>query len=349
MIDYPLPVTIPELRYFQSADPFITEGGHILSSLTIGYHLYGDDGTNTKPVIWVCHALTANSHVADWWSGLFGEGNVLDPAKYRIICANFPGSCYGSTGPRSIDKTTGEPFGTTWPLFTIRDWVRAHDLLRKNLGINEIELCIGGSCGGHQVLEFCLLQTNIIKRIVLVATSAYETPWSIALHEAQRMSMEADPSFFDNYDDAGKKGMEAARALALTGYRTYDAFVTLQKNEDERVIDHKVASYIRYQGAKLGARFYAHAYYHLLNSLDTHSISRGRGDLEKVLSCIQTPTLIIGIESDRLIPLSEQQRLHQCIPGSAFHIISSAFGHDGFLIETEALRKCILPFIQAKP
>lgn len=347
MSEYPLPVEIPELRFFQSKGTFTTEHGHVFPSITIGYHVYGDEDA-TKPVIWVCHALTANSHVADWWSGLFGVGKLFDPEQYTIICANVIGSCYGSTGPRSIDPSTGESYGMNWPLITIRDWVKAHDLLRTHLGIREIELCIGGSCGGHQVLEFALLDNVKIKNLALIATAAFETPWAVAIHESQRMAMESDPTLFDNTNGAGSKGMEAARGMALLGYRTFDAYLTTQANDSIRITDHKVSSYVRHQGSKLSRRFYAHAYFHLLTTLDTHNISRGRGSMDEVLKSITIPSIVIGIQSDVLIPVSQQQFLHQQLPNNEYHEIPSAFGHDGFLIETDSLQKLISPFIQEK-
>src|SRR6187431_758066 len=210
--DYALPIEIPGIRYYRDTTPFITETGFTFpSGVTIAYHTYGELNKEKNNAVWVCHALTANSRVDDWWSGLFGEGKTLDPTKHFIVCANILGSCYGSTGARSINTITGEPFGMDWPLITIRDWVKAHERLRQHLGIETIQLCIGGSCGGHQVLEFAYLIPERIKHLGLLVTGARESAWAIAGHEAQRQAMLADPTLQENHNHAGAAGMRAAR------------------------------------------------------------------------------------------------------------------------------------------
>src|SRR5678816_805831 len=184
--DYNLPVEIPGLQFFQYPNPFVLESGYVFNQgINIAYHTYGTLNAKRDNVIWVCHALTANSRVEDWWSGIFGNNRILDPAQYFIVCANVLGSCYGTTGARSIDHHSAQPFGVDWPLVTIRDWVKAHDLLRQHLGIEIIGLCLGGSCGGHQVLEFAALIPDRIQQLGLLVTSARESAWAIAGHEAQ--------------------------------------------------------------------------------------------------------------------------------------------------------------------
>src|SRR5687767_8039298 len=178
--EYIIPVDIPDLLFFEDNQSFHLELGASLERIVIAYHTYGQLNAERNNVIWVCHALTANSRVSDWWSGLFGEGNILDPGKYFIVCSNLLGSCYGSTGPRSINPATGEPYGVQWPLVTVRDWVRAQDRLRQHLGVESIQLMLGGSCGGHQVLEFAVLIPDRIRHLGLIATSARETAWAIA-------------------------------------------------------------------------------------------------------------------------------------------------------------------------
>ena len=247
--DYPLPVEIPGLQFLHSTDPFVLESGYSFDDgITIAYHTYGELNAQRNNVIWVCHALTANSCVDDWWNGLYGEKKLFDPTEYFIVCANVLGSCYGSTGARSIDTKTQQPFGMNWPLVTVRDWVKAHELLRQHLGIEEIALCIGGSCGGHQVLEFAYLMPDRIKHIGLLVTSARESAWAIAGHEAQRLALQADPTLMDNTNMAGAKGMKAARGMALLGYRTVDAYIDAQTDRDEVLQNHLASSYIRHQG-----------------------------------------------------------------------------------------------------
>ncbi|MEP6647893.1 MAG: homoserine O-acetyltransferase [Saprospiraceae bacterium] len=338
--EYTLPVDIPGLKYYREDQPFQLDlGGTLSNGITIAYNTYGELNAKKDNVIWVCHALTANSNVADWWNGLFGENKLFDPKKYFIVCANVLGSCYGSTGPRSIDVSEGEPFGMTWPILTIRDWVNAHDLLRKHLGIEEISLCIGGSCGGHQVLEFAYLIPDQIKHLGLLVTSARETAWVIAGHESQRLAMQADQTLEGNEHHSGDDGMRAARGMAIMGYRTIQSFIEAQTDEDEITDDHRATTYIRHQGEKLVKRFYPHCYWSLTKSLDTHHLGRGRGRIQDVLASLKMKATIIGIDSDRLIPVQEQEFLAKHLPNAKLHILHSIYGHDGFLMETEQIIK----------
>jgi homoserine O-acetyltransferase len=340
--DYILPVEIPGLQIFQSTNRFVLESGYAFEQgINIAYHTFGTLNSKGDNVIWVCHALTANSRVDDWWSGIFGENKLLDPTQYFIVCANVLGSCYGTTGARSIDYKTNQPFGLNWPLVTVRDWVKAHDLLRQHLGIEEISLCIGGSCGGHQVLEFGVLIDHI-KHLGLLVTSARESAWAIAGHEAQRLAIQADPTFAENTNQAGSVGMKAARGMALLGYRTVDAYIDTQTDRDDVIQNHLASSYIRYQGEKLQKRFYAHCYYHMINTLDTHHLGRDRGSISEVLNQLKMKSTVIGIDSDRLIPVEQQIYLAEHLPNASLHIIRSLFGHDGFLIETEKINGIFL-------
>ncbi len=342
--EYEIPVEIPGVKYYHHSSSFSLELGGTLHGITIAYNTYGELNPEGDNVIWVCHALTANSNVADWWSGLYGEGKLFDPLKYFIVCSNILGSCYGSTGPRSINPATGEAYGMDWPLVTIRDWVKAQDILRSHLGIHSIALCIGGSCGGHQVLEFAILNPDKIKRLGLLVTSSRETAWVIAIHEAQRLAMEADPTLYENENHAGDRGMKAARGTALLGYRTFESYVQSQTDLADTVVDQLASTYIRHQGEKLVKRFYAHCYYHLTKSLDTHHLGRGRGAIDRVLKSIQIPAILIGIDSDRLIPVTEQQFLANHLPDVDCHIIHSLYGHDGFLIEAQKILEIFRDF-----
>ncbi len=343
---YPIPVDIEGLQTYHSAEPFELESGVVLPELEIGYHTYGTINEARDNVVWACHALTANSEVLDWWPGLFGADCAVDPEKHFIVCANILGSCYGTTGARSVDPRTGEAYGLDFPLVTIRDLVKAHDQLRQHLGIERINLCIGGSCGGHQVLEYALFQPELIDRIAMLVTSARESAWSIAIHEAQRMTLEADPTFTENIDKAAAAGLRAARGNALLNYRTSEAYVNRQTDEDERLEAFSAGSYIRYQGKKLERRFYAHCYFHLLKTLDTHHLARNRGSLEDVLQSIKIPALVLAIDTDRLIPKEEQLFLAKYLPMSTYRMIESRYGHDGFLIEAKKIGEILTEWWQ---
>lgn len=342
---YRIPIEIPGLRMYRHPEKFPLESGEFLEQLHMAYHIFGDLEKHRNNIIWVCHALTANSDVSDWWKGLFGPGKLLDPDQACIICANIIGSCYGSTGPRSVNPANEKPYGIEFPLITIRDWAWAHAELCRYLGIERISLCIGGSCGGHQVLEFTLAREIPIQKMLILATSARETPYVIAIHEAQRMAIEADPSWDEDSDLAGSDGMRAARAMALVHYRSFAAYQARQSDAKEKLDVFRAASYVRYQGEKLNRRFYGQCYWHLLKSLDTHNIARGRGDLKKVLAGVDIPALIIGISSDQLIPLSEQQLLAEHIPLARLEVIHSEYGHDGFLTEVEKINRAGLAWM----
>lgn len=344
---YTIPVSIPALQFFHSKEPFILENGGVLPELTIAYHTFGrlnDDGSN---IIWVCHALTANSDVSDWWAGLFGPGKVFDPERYFIVCANIIGSCYGSTCARSINPETGKAYGQDFPLVSVRDLASAHDLLRQHLGLEQISLCIGGSCGGHQVLEFAAISPEKIKKIALLVCAARESAWAIAIHESQRMALAADPTLWDDADQAGQAGLRAARAIGLLSYRTIDAYRDTQSDDDHRVEHFSAASYQQYQGEKLVRRFYAQCYYHLTRTLDTHQIGRGRGDAAQALQQLTMPAYVFSIERDLLIPPWEQRFLAKNLPNAQFSSLDSKYGHDGFLIETDFLNPQLRAFLHA--
>lgn len=345
MSPYPLPIPIPGLQFFQSPEPFPLENGSVLPELTLGFHTFGTLNAERNNVIWVCHALTANSDVSDWWAGLFGPGNVFDPEKYYIVCANMIGSCYGSTGPRSTNPATGKAYGKDFPLVSMRDLARSQDLLRQHLGIESIALCIGGSCGGHQVLELAYLIPAKIKKIALLVCAARESAWAIAIHESQRMAIEADPTWAHDEDNSGQAGLRAARAIGLLSYRTIEAYRDTQSDTDERSDRFRAASYMNYQGEKLVRRFYSQCYWHLTKTLDTHHMGRGRGGISAALAQLTMPAFVFSIQKDLLIPPFEQELLAKHLPAAEFFSFDSAFGHDGFLIETEVLREKLGRFL----
>ncbi|MVT08118.1 homoserine O-acetyltransferase [Chitinophaga sp. ysch24] len=326
-------------QIFHSKQAFILESGITLPELHIAYHTYGKPDKNGSNVVWICHALTANSDVADWWQGLIGPGRAIDPERHYIICANILGSCYGTSGPLSTDPATGQPYYYSFPQVTVRDMVQAHVLLRKHLGIEQVALLMGGSMGGYQALEWALLEPENINRLCLMCTGASESAWGIAIHTAQRLSIEADSTWKDNSAAAGAAGLKAARALGMLTYRNYQTFVRTQSDPDKEKTDNfRASSYINYQGDKLVKRFNAQSYWLLTKAMDSHNIARGREtDLAGTLALISQPSLIIGITSDVLCPPEEQVFLSRYIPNATYHEIDSSYGHDGFLIEFEKI------------
>jgi homoserine O-acetyltransferase len=329
------------MKQFRYEQPFTLEGGSTLNELEIAYHTYGELNESGSNVVWICHHLTANSDASLWWEGMVGPGAIIDPSKYFIVCANILGSCYGTTGPASIDPSTGRPYYSRFPHITIRDMVKAHILLRKHLSIQSINLLIGGSMGGYQALEWAVMEQDIISNLVLLSTSATESAWGIAVHTAQRMAIEADSTFKDETPQAGRKGLKAARAMGLVSYRNHGILVKKQTDPDiEKTDGYRASSYIEYQGEKLVSRFNAHSYWTLTKAMDSHHLARGRNTtLGEILNGLNQRTLVFGIHSDILCPLPEQVYLSNHIPDSHLVAIDSAYGHDGFMVESGLISK----------
>lgn len=338
------------MEYFHHQEPFSLENGKRLPGLRIAYHTYGTLNTAKDNVIWICHALTANSDVEDWWPGMVGEGFLFDPNKYFIVCANIIGSCYGSTGPLSLNPETGEPYFNSFPIVTMRDIVHAHILLRKYLEVARIHLLVGGSIGGYQAMEWSIIEKDVIGSLLLLATSPSESAWGIAVHTAQRLAIEADSTWLQHEADAGMKGLKAARAIGMLTYRNYEILVQKQTDPDmNKMDDFKSSSYIKHQGDKLAKRFNAYSYWMLTKAMDSHNIARGRADnLAAVLRRMTHNTMIMGIGSDILCPVQEQKFMTAHMPNAHYVELDSAYGHDGFLVETEKISEAIQQWLPLK-
>ena len=335
------------IQYYTYDKSFELECGAVLPSLTIAYHTFGRMNSERSNIIWVCHALTANSDVADWWPHTVESGCFLDPDKYFTICANFLGSHYGTTGPLSINPATGEPWYGDFPQVSVRDMVRAHQLLAEHLGINRVKMLIGSSIGGFQCLEWSVMQPDFAELAAFIATTPRTKPWASAFNESQRMTIECDPTFGERNAEAGLMGMATARSLALLSYRGGMAYDKTQEdaNPDEVGFTRRVMSYQRYQGEKLRRRFNAYSYYRLSQAVDSHNLGRGRGKVEDILRQIKCRSLVVAITSDILFPPSDHKILVDCIPNVEYHLIDSDFGHDGFLVEHKKLNDIILNFL----
>lgn len=325
---------------------FKLESGQEIDSLEIAYHTYGTLNEAKNNVIWVVHALTANSDVFDWWGGLFGENDLFNPKDYFIICANNLGSCYGTTGPLSINSISGSAWFATFPQFTIRDMANTLEILRLHLGITKINTLIGGSQGGQIAQEWVIQNKNTVDNLILIATNARHSPWGIAFNESQRMAIQADSTYFLNTEQGGEQGLRAARSIALLSYRSYHTYQASQKDQsNETLHNYSASSYQRYQGEKLVKRFNAYSYVRLSEAMDSHNLARSRAnDIETVLNNIEIPTLVIGVTSDILFPIWEQKFLAENLKNSVFKQIDSIYGHDGFLIETKQISQHIQKF-----
>ncbi len=328
-------------QFFHSPHPFPLECGETLPAITVAYHTYGKLNENHDNVIWVMHGLTANSDVADWWPGTVGEGLFLDPEKYFIVCANMLGSCYGTTGPSSINPASGEPWYDAFPKITIRDMVHAHQLLANHLGISKIHEMIGVSLGGFQAIEWMVTDPEIAENVMFCATDSSCSPWLAAFNQSMYMAIKTDPTWGEKRLDAARNGLSTARAIALISYRGPFAYNMSQRDSEDKEdpFFHRVQTYQEYQGKKLCDRFDVYSYVRICQSGDSHDVGRGRGGIKNALARIKANTLVVGISSDILFPPECLRQLADDIPGSHFEVMDSNFAHDGFLIEHKQLNE----------
>lgn len=335
-------------KLYRHTSPVTLESGEVLPEVEIVYDTFGELNAERDNVIWVCHALTANSDVADWWPHTVERGRFLDPERYFIICANFLGSHYGTTSPLSLNPATGKRWYYDFPRISVRDMVTCHRLLAEALGIKRVKMLIGSSIGGFQCMEWAISDPDFMERLTLIATTTCSEPWAAAFNESQRMAIRLDPTWGEERDDAGLDGMAVARSIALISYRGGAAYNATQQEIEapsEASFDRRAHSYQRYQGEKLRRRFNALSYYRLSEAVDSHNIARGRGSVEEALHRIKARTLVVAISSDILFPVEAHRPLREHIADVEYHLIESDFGHDGFLVEHEKLNAIIQNFM----
>lgn len=330
-------------------DIFEFEAGGSIQGLKVTYHCSEKalEPGDSRKVIWICHALTANSDAQDWWPDLVGPGKLFDTDRFFVVCANMLGSAYGSSGPATLNPETQKPYFFDFPKVTVRDIVKANDLVRRHLGIEKIHLMVGGSIGGFQSIEWTIMNPELFEKAVFIACGARVTPWLTAWEESQRLALEADPSFRECKSlKGGEAGLRCARSIALISYRSYEGYNSTQAESDtDCLFADRAGSYQRYQGKKLSDRFDAYSYYYLSDSVNSNNVGRGRGGVGQALKKIQASCTVIGIDSDRLFPVEEQKFLAEHIDGAEYHEITSRFGHDGFLLENEQLTRIIEPLL----
>ncbi len=340
---------------------FNLEGGGTLDSVTVAYETWGTLNTSRSNAVLVLHALTADSHAAGpagpghgasgWWQGVIGPGLAIDTDEYFVVCPNVLGACQGTTGPSSL-ANDGQPFGSRFPVITIRDQVCVEMALSDHLGIGAWACVVGGSMGGMRALEWAVAYPERINRAVVLAVGAASTADEIALCSLQVRAIRVDPNFNggDYYAQSRgpDEGLTIARGLGQFSYRTGNEFDTrfgrdLQVHDD--VVgagDYAIESYLKYQGDKLVARFDPNSYIVLSEAMNHHDVGRGRGGVAAALKGVSVPVTVAGLLSDRLYPIELQEQLVELLPNAApLEIISSHFGHDGFLLEVAQVGKVI--------
>ncbi len=372
---------------FSPERPFVLDSGRTLAPVTVAYEAYGSLNAGGDNAVLVCHALTGNAHAggfasadprtAGWWEPLIGPGRGLDTTRYFVLCSNFLGSCYGTTGPTSLNPSTGNPYGPDFPQMTVRDMVRLQKALLDHLGVKSLRTVIGGSLGGMQVLEWGVMYPEHVRSICPIATAAQHSPWCIGLNDIARQAIMNDPAWRGGrYDQSAqpRAGLSLARQVAMMSYRSDVSFLARFGRErqvsavsglktaggggaqeapsrpDNPRFDftnpYQVESYLRYQGDKLVNRFDANTYIAITRAMDLHDVASGRGDARGVMGGLSMPALCIGITSDVLYPVHEQKTIAEMIPQSTYREISSPHGHDAFLIEYDQVAAHVEGFLR---
>jgi homoserine O-acetyltransferase/O-succinyltransferase len=336
---------------------FVLESGMVLPNAQIRYRTYGLTEDASAPVLVICHALTGSASVDTWWGSLLGPGRPFDTDRYRIVCCNILGSCYGSTSPNSIlNAETGQRYGVDFPAVTVQDTVRIQlQLLREHLQIPHIHCVIGGSFGGMQAMEYAVQTTldgsGYVQSVIPIACNAQHSAWQIAVSETQRQAIYRDPAWTSGDPFQATTGLQLARQIAMISYRTPQGYASkfgrATVNGEEGTW--QVQSYLDYQGIKFIQRsFDPITYVKLTQQMDTHDISRNRSDdVTDVLRQLQLPALILGLDSDILYPLFEQQLMAQHMPNAKLKVVTSPDGHDGFLLEQEQVGSHIRLFLNS--
>jgi homoserine O-acetyltransferase len=346
---------------FVDIGSLITESGAVIDDVCIAVQRWGELSPTRDNVVVVLHALTGDSHItgsagpghptAGWWDGVAGPGAPIDTDRWCAVATNVLGGCRGSTGPSSLARD-GKPWGSRFPLISVRDQVAADVAALAALGINRVAAVVGGSMGGARAVEWIVGQADRVRAGLLLAVGARATADQIGTQTTQIAAIKADPNWQGgDYHDTGRRpdaGLTIARRFAHLTYRGELELDTRFANDNQGDEDpatggrYAVQSYLEHQGDKLLARFDAGSYVTLTEALNSHDVGRGRGGVGKALRGCRVPVVVGGITSDRLYPLRLQEELAELLPGcTELHVVDSACGHDGFLVESEAVGELI--------
>ncbi len=360
-------------RKFTSPFSLKTESGQVLQNARLAFESWGQLNSDKSNAILVLHALTGDSHTignagdghptAGWWNGLIGPGLALDTEKFFVVSPNVLGGCQGSTGPSSLDPN-GREYGPSFPQLTIRDQARAFEELAAQLEVSVWYAVVGGSMAGMHALEMAIEHPESMQRLAILAAPPFATADQIALNTVQLEAIRSDSNFAGGwYYDAKPgfgphRGLALARRMALLNYRSpeelNERFARSWQSQVSPLTEggkYAVESYLDFHGNKFVRRFDANSYITLVSAMNSHDIGRDRDSVSAALSRISCPTLVLGIDSDRLFPISGQQLIAEHISGplvgGELQVISSEFGHDGFLIEIEEVSARLSLLLQA--
>jgi homoserine O-acetyltransferase/O-succinyltransferase len=343
------------------------DAGGVLGEVTVAYEAWGEPNAGRTNAVLVLHALTGDSHAAGpvmpghveagWWDGMIGPGAPIDSDRYFVVCPNVLGGCQGTTGPAS-PAPNGTPYGSRFPLITIRDQVAVEAALADHLGIDRWLGVVGGSMGGMRVLEWCVGHPERVERAVVLAVGAAATAEQIALCSLQIRAIRADPAFVggDYYLTGARpdEGMALARGIGQVSYRSDAEFGVrfgrrAQAEEDPlKGGRFAIESYLQHQGDKLVRRFDPNSYVVLSEAMNQHDVGRGRGGVARALAAVRAEVTVAGISTDRLYPLPLQHELARLLPGNRpVTVVESGFGHDGFLLEAEQVGQVVASALAA--
>lgn len=328
---------------------YMLESGAVLKKAEARYATFGTLDTSKDNVIVVCHALTGNARLDEWWAPLLGPGKPFDTDKYLIVCANTLGSCYGSTGPPSINPDTGKPYGVDFPDVTIRDSVGLHmRMVKEGLGANGIQCVVGGSMGGMQALEWAVQGGNFVKGCITIGCGPYHSAWQIGISEVQRQAIYMDKAWQEGRHFEAVEGLAVARMGAMISYRTAIGYHSKFGREvSPKDGKYQVVKYLEYQGKKFEERFDPVSYVKMTEQMDTHDVGRGRGGVEAALSKVSAKTMVMAMTSDILYPPADSMKLQQMIPDSSYTWVETQQGHDGFLLEYDQVGTAVSNMLTA--
>jgi homoserine O-acetyltransferase/O-succinyltransferase len=352
--------------------PFALEGGGLLTEAVVAYETFGTLDPDASNAVLVCHALTGDSHVAGpagvghlspgWWDGLVRPGGGIDTDRFFVVCVNMLGGCQGSTGPASAHPDDGNPYGARFPVVSVRDMVRTQRVVADELGIARWHSVVGGSMGGMQALEWAVMHPERVGSLVVVASTVAASAQQIGWWSTGRRIIRMDPAWRngDYYDAAPgegpHEGLSLARMVSQITFRSDDVFTGRFGRELVEPLDgfhlwqrFQVERYLEHHGDKLVRRFDANSYLVLTKAMDLHDISRGRGGADAAMARVRCPVLSIGVSSDILYPAHQSAEIAALARAAglpaAYRELRSPHGHDAFLIEHEAMRGDIAPFL----
>jgi homoserine O-acetyltransferase len=361
------PVGQREFFTFATDRRFALDSGVTLSDVNVAYETWGTLDADGSNAVLLCHAWTGDSHAAGsagrghdeagWWNAMVGPGLPIDTDRYFVVCANVLGGCQGSTGPASPHPIDGAPYGSRFPVVTIRDMVRAQARLAEYLQVVGWMAVIGGSMGGMQALEWAVMYPRRVRSLVAIATCMQATAQQIAWGGIGRQAIRLDPKFRDGdyYDapvgDGPSTGLAIARQIAQVTFRSDNVFTDrFGRDFSGRAAggdilgmwqQYEVERYLEHHGNKIVRRFDANSYLSIGKAMDLHDVARGRGSLERAMARVQIPSMAIGIWSDMLYPAYQQRQIHAAIEANGvpaeYHEIDSPHGHDAFLINGDQI------------